>query len=202
METNYIEGWQRATARSAPASESSENSSVLTPSSCSTGKDSHPSDDDTTDTTESSDFDDDDPMATCYDITNKYHAPRAGRYSTRATPPLYTDPLSGLAAVVEHTVKEVLGGVTELPRYIADADERGDNKGSSARHDRPENAGFAFARGLVRIMTAGIIAPRNYTTALAVGFNNVPKLYGDETSRKDVTIASLEMGVAAAGQVS
>lgn len=55
--------------------------------------------------------------------------------------------------------------------------------------------------GVARIVGAGLKAPGVYTRGLARGFNNVPRLYGDETVREEEKIDGVASGLAAAGKV-
>ncbi|KAK0664247.1 hypothetical protein DIS24_g712 [Lasiodiplodia hormozganensis] len=54
--------------------------------------------------------------------------------------------------------------------------------------------------GVARIVGAGLKAPGVYTRGLARGFNNVPRLYGDETVREEEKIDGVTSGLAAAGK--
>jgi hypothetical protein len=56
-------------------------------------------------------------------------------------------------------------------------------------------------KGLSRIVGAGLKAPMEFTHNISKGFGNVPKLYGDETVRKDVKVTGLASGLSAAGKV-
>ncbi|KAL1645984.1 hypothetical protein SLS58_003404 [Diplodia intermedia] len=54
--------------------------------------------------------------------------------------------------------------------------------------------------GVARIVGAGLKAPGVYTRGLARGFNNVPRLYGDETVREEDRIDGVASGLVAAGK--
>jgi len=56
-------------------------------------------------------------------------------------------------------------------------------------------------KGLGRIVGAGIRSPMDFTLALAKGFHNAPKLYGDDTVRESQRITGLSSGLKAAGTV-
>lgn len=55
--------------------------------------------------------------------------------------------------------------------------------------------------GVARIVGAGLKAPGVYTSGLARGFHNVPRLYGDETVRREEEVEGVVGGLVAAGKV-
>jgi hypothetical protein len=55
-------------------------------------------------------------------------------------------------------------------------------------------------KGVGRIVSAGLKSPMDFTLALAKGFHNAPKLYGD-TVRPAERITGLQSGLRAAGKV-
>jgi UDP:flavonoid glycosyltransferase YjiC (YdhE family) len=55
-------------------------------------------------------------------------------------------------------------------------------------------------KGVSRIVSAGIKSPMDLTMALAKGFHNAPKLYGDETVRKSERITGVQSGLVAAAK--
>ena len=55
-------------------------------------------------------------------------------------------------------------------------------------------------KGVSRIVCEGIKSPMDFTMALAKGFHNAPKLYGDETVRKFDRITGVQSGFKAAGK--
>ncbi len=57
-------------------------------------------------------------------------------------------------------------------------------------------------KGISRIVGTGLKAPMEFTSNISKGFNNVPKLYGDDTVRKDEKVTGLVSGLGAAGKVS
>ena len=56
------------------------------------------------------------------------------------------------------------------------------------------------AKAVGRIVSAGMKSPMDFTNALAKGFHNAPKLYGDTTVRKSEKITDLQSGIKAAGK--
>jgi UDP:flavonoid glycosyltransferase YjiC (YdhE family) len=73
---------------------------------------------------------------------------------------------------------------------------------------RPSGAGNQMSlesfidggKGVSRIVSAGIKSPMDFTMALAKGFHNAPKLYGDDTVRKAERITGVQSGLVAAGK--
>jgi len=45
------------------------------------------------------------------------------------------------------------------------------------------------------------IAPMEFTLSIAQGFHNAPKLYGDDTVRKQDKITGIQSGLKASGKV-
>jgi hypothetical protein len=64
-----------------------------------------------------------------------------------------------------------------------------------------ENA-IGAGKGVQRIIAAGMKSPGDFTLALARGFHNAPKLYGDDTVRPQEKVTDLQSGLRAAGKVS
>lgn len=62
-----------------------------------------------------------------------------------------------------------------------------------------ENATRA-GKGISRIVAAGMKSPLDFTLALARGFHNAPKLYGDDTVRPQAKVIDLQSGLKAAGK--
>ncbi|KAI5367462.1 putative UDP-glucuronosyl/UDP-glucosyltransferase, ubiquitin interacting [Septoria linicola] len=58
--------------------------------------------------------------------------------------------------------------------------------------------GTDTAKGVHRIVGAGLKSPLDFTMGLAKGFHNAPKLYGDETVRKSENVTDFKSGVRAA----
>lgn len=53
-------------------------------------------------------------------------------------------------------------------------------------------------RGAIRAIGAGLRSPMDFTLALAKGFHNAPRLYGDTTVRETPEIKGVTSGVRAA----
>jgi hypothetical protein len=56
-------------------------------------------------------------------------------------------------------------------------------------------------KGVSRIVGTGLKAPMDFTLNISKGFNNVPKIYGDDTVRKQQEVTGVASGLAAAGKV-
>lgn len=114
----------------------------------------------------------------------------SGTTTTTATSRVVFTPAASTATVVSGTVKAesdagatatITTGKAEVNPYAAVATSTG--------------------MGVARIVGAGLKAPGVYTRGLARGFNNVPRLYGDETVREEEKIDRVASGLAAAGKV-
>ena len=57
-------------------------------------------------------------------------------------------------------------------------------------------------KGIGRAVDAGIKSPMDFTLALAKGFHNAPRLYGDTSVRPHEHITGFQSGIKAAGKVS
>ncbi|KIX02480.1 uncharacterized protein Z518_08421 [Rhinocladiella mackenziei CBS 650.93] len=56
------------------------------------------------------------------------------------------------------------------------------------------------AKAVGRIVSAGIKSPMDFTLSMAKGFHNAPKLYGDDTVRRNDKIVDLHSGLKTAGK--
>ena len=59
---------------------------------------------------------------------------------------------------------------------------------------------LSTGKGALRVSEAGFKSPLDFTLALAKGFHNAPKLYGDDTVRKPEKITDFRSGLKAAGK--
>jgi hypothetical protein len=55
-------------------------------------------------------------------------------------------------------------------------------------------------KGVGRIVEVGLKSPMDFTLALARGFHNAPKLYGDDTVRNPDKVTGFKSGLKAAGK--
>lgn len=58
------------------------------------------------------------------------------------------------------------------------------------------------AKGVARIVGAGLKSPMDFTLGIARGFHNAPKLYGDDTVRPQEKVTDFQSGLKAATKVS
>lgn len=76
------------------------------------------------------------------------------------------------------------------------------------KEDRPVAKSMAvdFAldsgKSVSRIIGTGLRAPMDITMGLSQGFHNLPKMYGDDTVRKDEKVAGVKSGLVAGDKVS
>lgn len=109
-----------------------------------------------------------------------------------------SDPISGVFAAAHSTIGGVLMGLADYPIEIT----------KMVKEDRPVGKGMAvdFAldsgKGISRIIVTGLKAPMEVTLGLSRGFHNVPKIYGDETIRKEEKVRGVKSGLVAGGKVN
>ncbi|PBP19786.1 CHIP6 protein [Diplocarpon rosae] len=101
-----------------------------------------------------------------------------------------TDPISGAFAAAHSTIGGVVMGVADYPIEVT--------KMVKSDRDVARNLAADFAldsgKGISRIVGTGLKAPMELTNNISKGFNNVPKLYGDDTVREDVKVTGLASG--------
>ncbi|PBP19002.1 CHIP6 protein [Diplocarpon rosae] len=101
-----------------------------------------------------------------------------------------TDPISGAFAAAHSTIGGVVMGVADYPIEVT--------KMVKSDRDVARNLAADFAldsgKGISRIVGTGLKAPMDFTNNISKGFNNVPKLYGDDTVREDVKVTGLASG--------
>lgn len=108
-----------------------------------------------------------------------------------------------------------MGGVTDIPtdifRHIGRAfrkkdKQEGEGKAEATSEDNLKpltlESGLDAGRGAARVVAAGMKSPMDFTLALAKGFQNAPKLYGDKTVREAPEVTGFSSGVKAATVVS
>lgn len=66
--------------------------------------------------------------------------------------------------------------------------------------DAALGASLETGKGVGRIVEAGVKSPMNFCMGLAKGFRNAPRLYNDETVRKQEKVTGLASGVMLAGK--
>ncbi|KAG9601350.1 UDP-Glycosyltransferase/glycogen phosphorylase, partial [Aureobasidium melanogenum] len=78
------------------------------------------------------------------------------------------------------------------------ASAQGQSQGGETNLREVIDAAFGTSKGVSRIVGAGFKSPMDFTHALAKGFHNAPKLYGDESVRKPDKITDFRSGLRAA----
>ncbi|TKX25802.1 hypothetical protein C1H76_1948 [Elsinoe australis] len=71
---------------------------------------------------------------------------------------------------------------------------------SDTERSNPVDTVVGTSKGVGRILDASFRSPMDFTHALAKGFHNAPKLYGDETVRKSDKVTDFRSGIKAAGK--
>ena len=72
-----------------------------------------------------------------------------------------------------------------------------------ASNSKSSTVDFALdpGKGVSRMIGTTLKAPASFAYGLAEGFNNMPKMYGDDTVRETGKITGLRSGLSAAGKV-
>lgn len=76
---------------------------------------------------------------------------------------------------------------------------RGDSTGKAVEHITLEGA-ISAAQGVGKIVGVGMKSPMDFSLAIAKGFHNAPKLYGDDTVRPSDKVTGIQSGFKAAGK--
>lgn len=107
-----------------------------------------------------------------------------------------SDPISGVISAANSTVGGVVMGVIDYPLEISRMvrEERSVAKGMAVDFALDSN------KGISRIIGTGLKAPMEFTLGLSRGFHNAPKIYGDETVRKEERVAGVKSGLKAGGK--
>jgi len=107
-----------------------------------------------------------------------------------------SDPISGVVAAAHSTIGGMVMGIVDYPVEI--------NKMQSD-HEVSKTLAKDFAldsgKGISRIIGTGLRAPMDFTMNVSKGFGNVPKLYGDDTVRKEEKVTGIDSGLGAAVKV-
>ena len=126
----------------------------------------------------------------------------------RTTSPVQSEDIPRVASPDEKTSggppapnhRQCLGSIT--------SHDSGKGSRSSSPARKPSAGGTQMSlesmidggKGVSRIVSAGIKSPMDFTMALAKGFHNAPKLYGDDTVRKPERITGIQSGFKAVGK--
>ncbi|KAH6984932.1 hypothetical protein BKA56DRAFT_671389 [Ilyonectria sp. MPI-CAGE-AT-0026] len=114
------------------------------------------------------------------------------------------EPVTGAASSIARSVGEAFTGIVSVPYRLAKrAAGHRDKKNKSlhkngSRNDWMESRACDVARGVERTATAIAKAPADLSLALAQGFHNAPRLYGDDTVRRTPRVTGFRSGLRAA----
>ena len=134
------------------------------------------------------------------------------------------EPISGAASALMGSITGMMMGVADVPMNVFQSNKKtgskteGDNSSAGTAGSEssrtalgsqrsveqqeisPEDI-IATGKGVGRVVTSGIGSYMNFTLALAKGFHNAPKLYGDTTVRPHEKISGFSSGLRVAGKV-
>ncbi|KAK4503548.1 hypothetical protein PRZ48_004463 [Zasmidium cellare] len=110
--------------------------------------------------------------------------------------PLSPSSESGGQKRISSSMADALNGQLGATRTRSRSNSRpGSPKGSFAQHLK---TGQDTAKGVHRIVGAGLKSPMDFSMGLAKGFHNAPKLYGDESVRQSEKVSDFKSGIMAA----
>ena len=149
-----------------------------------------------------------------------YESTLRSSMETRAT----DTPLTSSTSLGEHrsgSLRQALRGTLDrarsrsrdrgsLPRSNSKDRQPGSRSGSHFRREQKEfdpskltlDNAVGAAKGVQRIVAAGMKSPMDFTLGIARGFHNAPKLYGDDTVRPSPNVTDFQSGIKAATKVS
>lgn len=109
--------------------------------------------------------------------------------------------MTGILTTTSDTVTALLAGATAGPREAYRQSKlRGD--AASGEDLQPyQSVALSTAKGMGRIVTASLMTPVTFTGAVAQGFHNAPRLYGDDTVREPAKVTGWRSGFIEAGKV-
>ncbi|KAF7545034.1 hypothetical protein G7Z17_g9492 [Cylindrodendrum hubeiense] len=114
------------------------------------------------------------------------------------------EPVTGAASSIARSVGEVFTGIASVPyRLVRRTTGRRDKKETSPHNDNSKQKSMEsgvsdVTRGVERTATAIAKAPADLSLALAQGFHNAPRLYGDDTVRRTPRVTGFRSGLRAA----
>lgn len=129
------------------------------------------------------------------------------------------EPITGLVGSLMGTIGDVFGGIGSVPYRLAKtSNQRAERKKKKKRRRRehllnhtpstPGSVPLESARdayfddieeGIGKTGRALVHAPVDISLAIAQGFHNAPRLYGDETVRRPIRVTGVKSGLRAAG---
>ncbi|PQE07628.1 UDP-glucosesterol transferase protein [Rutstroemia sp. NJR-2017a BBW] len=104
------------------------------------------------------------------------------------------EPVTGIATAAMGTVTNIATGVTEA------TPDNASDLSSDPSENPAEEIALDVGLGLGRTAEAIARAPMDLSLALAQGFHNAPRLYGDTTVRRPTRITGMKSGLKAAGE--
>jgi UDP:flavonoid glycosyltransferase YjiC (YdhE family) len=132
------------------------------------------------------------------------------------------DPVSGIAGSLMDTLKDSFGGIGSVPVYLCRTAIQGIkgkiSRGRRSKKERngaeptvkpvtlkqppidiprPEEYVTDVTRGVGKTASAIVKAPASLALAIAQGFHNAPRLYGDDTVRRPTRITGFHSGLVA-----
>ncbi|GAB7349365.1 hypothetical protein MBLNU459_g8492t2 [Dothideomycetes sp. NU459] len=113
------------------------------------------------------------------------------------------DPISGGFLAVCGVFSDMAMGLVEIPSETFKALQlpfNRDKSGSGKDRDRLRQTGAHTSKGLGRFTKALVKSPMEVSISLTKGFNNLPKLWGDDTVRPEARVSDFMSGAKAAGK--
>jgi hypothetical protein len=109
------------------------------------------------------------------------------------------NPIAGITNAAIDTIGGILKGVGDYPIELMKAT----GLHEPASHSKSTTVDFALdpGKGVSRMIGSTLKAPADFAYGIAEGFNNMPKIYGDDTVRETGKITGLGSGLSAAGKV-
>ena len=112
----------------------------------------------------------------------------------RVQSPPTSDTSHSRSTSMSNALKDQLSPSKERPRSRSGS-RPGSQSGTSKDY---LETGMGTAKGVHRIIGAGLKSPMDFSVALSKGFHNAPKLYGDDTVRKSDQVTDFRSGQKAA----
>jgi UDP:flavonoid glycosyltransferase YjiC (YdhE family) len=144
--------------------------------------------------------------------------PREGRSSARTSsestlPPRTASPVqsddvsrisgsdaNSLGTTITPNHRQTLSSISGHDLRKGSASSSPSRKASGGPNQMSFESMIDSGKGVSRIVSAGIKSPMDFTMALAKGFHNAPKLYGDDTVRPAERITGIQSGFKAVGK--
>lgn len=106
-----------------------------------------------------------------------------------------------LQAFIYGFYKEVTGRETMAAHKSQITDNLHPQPSDQPRDSIASDAAKGTGKSMGRIVGLGLKTPLDFTTGIANGFRNAPRLYGDETVRQPGKITGFHSGLKTAGKV-